>query len=193
MNMIDQKCVSEKLRQYHDDFSRAFVQIDASQLQLAITAIKQTMENSSNIFIMGNGGSATTASHLANDLMKTASNMPAVKTRIISLTDNSAIVTALSNDGSYQQVFEKQLQLMMVPGDLVIMFTASGNSQNLTAACQFANLHGGSTLAITAFNGGVLAKMAQFNIHLPTALGNFQVAECLHLSVAHLMAKMIAE
>lgn len=141
------------------------------------------------VFIFGNGGSATTASHLAEDLGKTCQGKlrpddhAARRMKVLSLTDNTGWLTALGNDLGYDRVFVEQLMHYASPGDLAIAISGSGNSPNVLAAVEWANGHGLTTYGVTGFDGGKLKKICHAGLHV--SLNDMALAETLHLCVAH--------
>ena len=142
------------------------------------------------LYVIGNGGSASTASHMATDL-GVGSIRRRNPIRCISLTDNVAALTATSNDLNFSEVFAQQLKLLGRKGDVLICFSASGNSENLLAACTLAKSIGILTIGITGFDGGKLRQICDLSIHVPTAFGSYGVTEDLHLSVSHMLTEII--
>jgi D-sedoheptulose 7-phosphate isomerase len=151
-----------------------------------IQILLETRECNAQIFFMGNGGSAATASHFVNDLVigTRSWNNPF---RAISLTDNQAIVTAISNDDGYENIFTQQLQALLKKGDVVVAISASGNSINLLNAIEYANNNGATTVGITSFDGGQLRQMAKLGVHIPANKGDYGPAEDAHMVLNHLI------
>jgi D-sedoheptulose 7-phosphate isomerase len=141
------------------------------------------------VFLLGNGGSATTASHLAEDLGKNCvrpSDLAAgagKRLRVMSLTDNVGWITALANDLGYDQVFVQQLAHFGGEGDLVVAISGSGNSPNVLAAVDWANRRGLVTFGMTGFDGGRLKKSQQAGIHVP--LDDMAMVESIHACIGH--------
>lgn len=144
------------------------------------------------LFVVGNGGSATTASHMVTDL-GVGSQKFGIGIRAISLVDNQGIITATANDLSYEYVFSEQLRLLGNENDFLIAFSASGNSKNLLQAFEVANQLNITTIAITGFNGGDLKKMADYSIHVPTKDGSYGVVEDLHSAISHMLTQIIRQ
>ena len=140
-----------------------------------------------SIFFAGNGGSASTASHFANDLA-IGTNDYNTPFKAISLSDNNAILTALGNDFGYDEVFSRQIQVLGKKGDLIVCISASGNSPNLIKAFTSAKLIGVKTIAITAFDGGKMKKIADEGIHVPTEQKEYGPAEDAHMVLDHLVS-----
>ena len=139
------------------------------------------------VFIMGNGGSASTASHFACDLGKGTVVNGRKRLRVLSLNDNMAIITALSNDLNYDAIFKEQLINLVAPGDVVIAITASGNSPNILKAVEYARKRGAITVALTGFNGGELASMT--NDCIIVFSKDYGQIEDTHLVLGHMISQ----
>jgi len=174
----------------------ALLQQTMSQLPVAIIARTiDTLQNArlsgKQVFIMGNGGSASTASHFACDLAKNTRQAGWPHFRAIGLTDNLAILSAYANDEGYERVFEQQLINLIKPGDLVIGISASGNSQNVLNAIMEAKKHDATTIGFTGFDGGRLASMVDINIHVASNI--IEHVEDVHLMLEHMIVKTLKE
>jgi D-sedoheptulose 7-phosphate isomerase len=141
------------------------------------------------VFIFGNGGSGTTASHIAEDLGKSLLKPEDLKDenkkrlKVLSLTDNQGWILAVGNDVGYDQIFVQQLMNYGSRGDLVIAISGSGNSPNVLAAVDWANRHGLKTFGLTGYNGGKLRTLAQAGMHVP--LDDMGMVESIHLCLFH--------
>ena len=160
--------------------------IDTKEIAQFIKSLLDARERDATIYFMGNGGSAATASHFANDIA-VGTNSYKKSFRAISLADNSAIITAISNDFGYEEIFVRQLMILGRPGDVVVAISASGNSPNLIRAFEYAKKHDIKTIAITAFDGGRLKNMADDYIHVPTGPREYGPAEDAHMVIDHLV------
>ncbi|MDD5593430.1 MAG: SIS domain-containing protein, partial [Candidatus Margulisbacteria bacterium] len=144
-----------------------------------------------HIFIMGNGGSAATASHFVCDLAK-GTRVPGKKHfKVIGLTDNIPLLTAWSNDTSYKDVFRSQLENMLEKGDLVIIFTGGGRSPNVLAAARFARQMGAKTISFTGLGGGPIKKLSDICLMAPS--NNMERIEDMHLILQHLIKLYLRE
>lgn len=165
---------------------QAIEAIDASQVQRAIQILTDARDQGRRIFVCGNGGSASAASHFATDLVKGASFGREKRFRILALTDSLPTLTAYSNDVSYECVFAEQLKNFAEPGDVVIAISGSGNSPNVVCALEYANSIGCQTIAFTGRDGGRLSPLAQLKIHVPHShMGSIEDA---HLVALHMIA-----
>lgn len=159
--------------------------VDTEQINNFIELIVDAYNVEKTIYVIGNGGSAASASHLAQDLAKGArSDVNATKRiRAISLTDNIAFITALGNDFGYDIIFEQQLRTFAKPGDILIAISGSGNSPNIIKAVDWANKNSLVTVGITGFDGG---KLKQINTHsLHVELNDMCTAESIHSVLLH--------
>lgn len=175
-----------------DYFSNLKTAIDSlSQAEVVNVAelLRDTRDNGGTIYTMGNGGSGATASHMAGDLNKGASYGRRERFKAMCLNDNYATFAALANDHGYSEVFVEQLKNFLLPGDLVIGFSGSGNSANVVKAIQYARTHGARTLAVTGFDGGRLRDCAEHGFHV--AVDDMQICEDLHMVLVHVLLKML--
>ena len=182
---LDIAAYVERLR---DELGR----VDRPALDTLADLMFEAWENGRFVFVFGNGGSATTASHLAEDLgkncLKEADMAPDLKPaprrlKILSLTDNVGWLTALGNDLGYDQIFVQQLMHYGGPGDLVIAISGSGNSPNVVKAVQWANENGLTTYGMTGYDGGKLKQLQKTGLHV--ALDDMGMVESIHAAVAH--------
>jgi D-sedoheptulose 7-phosphate isomerase len=140
--------------------------IDLEKVGQSIDILRRAREEGRRIFVCGNGGSASTASHFACDMVKGASYGRPSRFRIMALTDSLPTITAYSNDVGYECVFVEQLKNFAEPGDVVMAISGSGNSPNVLRAVEYGNAMGCQTIALTGRNGGELGRMAQLNLQV---------------------------
>lgn len=176
---------------YIEYLSRVLGGIDVGEIKRFIDTLLDARNRGANIFFIGNGGSAATASHFANDLGYGTDSYDK-PFRAISLTDNQAVVTALANDTGYDEIFVRQLRVLGRPGDVLVAISASGNSPNLIRAMEYAAQANIRTIAITAFDGGQMKKMAEQGIHVATAAKEYGPAEDAHMMLDHLVGAYLA-
>lgn len=142
-----------------------------------------------HVFVMGNGGSAATATHFACDLQKTISLQKEIPFKVMSLTDNVAIMTAWANDFDYDEMFDRQLSVWVKPGDVVVAISGSGNSPNVVRAAEKAKENGAVTVAMTGFRGGKLGEIANHNLLVKSE--DMQYIEDMHMMFCHLLFRYI--
>jgi D-sedoheptulose 7-phosphate isomerase len=141
--------------------------------------------NEKQVFILGNGGSASTASHMAADLAKNTIRPNMRRFRVLSLNDNTALLTALANDLGYENVFSEQLKNLIQPGDLLIGVSASGNSDNVLQAIRYAQHQCAEAVGILGFQGGAAAELVDLAIVVPS--NHYGVIEDVHLIINHIV------
>ena len=161
------------------------------KMDAVVTLLLKARDKKKTIFIMGNGGSASTASHFASDLSKGTIVPGFPRFKVVALTDNLPTMLAWANDKSYDDIFVEQLKNLMEPGDVVIGISGSGNSMNIIKAIEYANANGGITIGITGYDGGKLLKCSKETIHTPSMY--MQRVEDLHLIIEHLLTSLIRE
>jgi len=162
------------------------------EIESFLNILLSAREKGKRIYFIGNGGSAATSSHFANDLsigVKTPDNMPF---KAISLCDNHSIITAIANDYGYEDIFYRQLLNTIKKDDVLISISASGNSKNLIKAIHYANDIGAKTIGISAFTGGEMRKTVQYSLHVPTNIGEYGPAEDVHMIFDHLFSSFIS-
>ena len=189
MNNLDRIFVedaSEFAERYFQYLNDVLLAIDTEAIARFVNVLLEARARSATVYFIGNGGSAATASHFANDLA-IGTNSYKKPFRVASLTDNQAILTALANDFGYEEVFVRQLQLMGKPGDVLVAISASGNSPNLIRAIEYAASSDIKTVAITGFDGGKMKHIADDGIHVPTAPKEYGPAEDAHMILDHLV------
>ena len=171
--------------QYRAKLIDTIAHIDTAQVQRAIDQLAETRDAGRCIFVCGNGGSASTASHFACDMVKGASYNRDKRFKIMALTDQMATITAYANDVSYDLVFVEQLRNFAQKGDLLLAISGSGNSPNVLRAMEYATLAGCRTIALTGRDGGALGPMAALNIQVPVPhMGRIEDA---HMIVCHMI------
>ena len=144
-------------------------------------------ERAANIFLAGNGGSAANANHLATDLIYGANAKGKGALRVHSLSSNSSVLTCLGNDTGYENVFAKQLEALARPGDLLLLFSGSGNSPNILRALEAARRLRVHSVSFLGFDGGKAKALSDLALHFP--IDDMQVVEDLHMIVGHMLLK----
>ncbi len=168
--------------------SRELLRIDPEEVRHLADAIWECYQKSRFVFVIGNGGSGSNASHFCEDMGKCTLRREDYDTdkkrlRILSLTDNTPYILAWGNDEGFERVFAEQLKNLASPGDLLIAISGSGNSPNILRAVEWANSHGLKTYGCTGFNGGKLRGLAQMGMHVP--LDDMGIIESIHLTAFH--------
>src|SRR5215471_13865254 len=151
---------------YKTDLLKAIDTVDLEKVNEAIQVLAQARAESRRIFVCGNGGSASTASHFVCDMVKGASFNRATRFRIMALTDSLSTLTAYSNDICYECVFVEQLKNFAEPGDVLVAISGSGNSPNVLRALEYANSIGCHTIALSGRDGGKMGPLGQTHIQV---------------------------
>jgi len=181
----------ELIQNYVSTLQLTMDQLPRQSIADVIAVLQQARVRGSQVFILGNGGSASTASHFACDLAKNTRQEGLPHFRVIGLTDTMAMFSALANDEGYENVFSEQLANLVRPGDIVIAISASGNSQNVIRAVEVAHRYGATVVGLTGFDGGGLRQLANFNIHVNSNI--IEHVEDIHLMLEHLIVKSIKD
>ena len=171
---------------YFNYLQKVLNRIDLATIGQFASTLLSARNSGATIFFIGNGGSAATASHFANDI-SIGTNEYDKPFKAVSLTDNVPILTAIGNDLGYDEVFKQQLRVLASPNDVLVGISASGNSLNLIKAFEYASEVGMHTVAITAFDGGRLKLISDEGIHVPTELNEYGPAEDAHMILDHLL------
>jgi D-sedoheptulose 7-phosphate isomerase len=189
MNNIDRFYTADPVafaEQYLAYVQKVLDGIDRVAVGRFVQTLLAARESGATVFFIGNGGSAATASHFANDLAY-GTNEYQKPFRVLSLTDNVPVLTAISNDNGYEEVFVRQLKVLGRPGDVLVAISASGNSPNLLRAIEYAKSVGIKAVALTAFDGGRMKQVADEGIHVSTGSKEYGPAEDAHMVLDHLV------
>jgi D-sedoheptulose 7-phosphate isomerase len=170
---------------YLDRLRPAIDALPVDRLERLGELLYRAYANEKQVFTLGNGGSASTASHMAADLAKNTIGPNMRRFRVLSLADNASIVTALANDLGYENVFAEQLMNLIRPGDVLIAISASGNSPNVLNAMRYASGQCAEVVALLGFDGGEAARLADLAIVVPSR--DYGVVEDVHLIVNHIL------
>ena len=162
--------------------------LDFTEIGKMMESILDARERGAFIYFIGNGGSAATASHFANDIsIGTRVTHTAKPFRAMSLTDNMAVITAIGNDDGYEQIFTKQLKNFAKKDDVLVAISASGNSPNIIHTVEFAKSKGLTVIGLTGFDGGKLREISDIRIHVETRKGEYGPVEDVHMFIDHLI------
>jgi D-sedoheptulose 7-phosphate isomerase len=181
----------EPIYAYVNDLQQIMANLPFDQIQKVVDLLADARMDGNQIFIMGNGGSAATASHFVCDLAKGTRQQSFPPYRVIGLSDNMAIFSAYANDEGYENVFIQQLASLVRPGDIVIGISGSGNSQNVIRAVKYANEVGATTVGFTGLSGGQLRGLVDLSVYIPSDC--IEQVEDVHLILEHLICKALRE
>jgi D-sedoheptulose 7-phosphate isomerase len=176
---------------YIDELKEALDDLSEDVIEQVLHILHVARLDNKQVFILGNGGSASTASHFVCDLGKNTRVKGSPNFRVMGLTDNMALFSALANDEGYENVFAQQLANHIQPGDVVIGISTSGNSPNVVNAIHLANSVGAKTIGFTGFDTGKLGSQVDVNLHVPSH--SIEQVEDVHLVLEHLITKALRE
>ena len=177
------------VRPFLERVGQELLRIDPREVRALADAVYECYERDRFVFVIGNGGSGSNASHLCEDLGKGTirredyENDKKKRLRILSLTDNTPYILAWGNDEGFDRVFVEQLKNLAGPGDLLVAISGSGNSPNVLRAVDWAKRHGLKTFGCTGFSGGKLRGLAHQSLHVP--LDDMGIVESIHLTAFH--------
>jgi D-sedoheptulose 7-phosphate isomerase len=181
--------MNEFISQYLADLKRIFELFPREAFRKIVNIFLDAYDIEKHIFVMGNGGSATTASHLACDINKGACFDLDKKFRVQCLNDNIPIMLAYSNDLSYNEIYIEQLKNYFERGDVVLGISGSGNSENILKAVCYALDNGGKTIGLCGFNGGKLSKLTDISLIIDS--NDMQKVEDVHLIIVHMLMQTL--
>jgi D-sedoheptulose 7-phosphate isomerase len=178
---------------YFSYLSSLLDELDTNAIASFADEMESARKNQNTIFFIGNGGSASTASHMANDFgtdirKKGGSDLPF---RALSLTDNNAVMMAIANDDGYGNLFVNQLRIHYRPGDILVAISASGNSSNIVCAAEWVKEKGGIVMSLVGFDGGRLKEISDVVIHVKSQKGEYGPVEDVHMIMDHLLANWL--
>ena len=181
-----------KISDYKHNLISALIGVDEKKINHLKEILIDARESNNTIFIMGNGGSSSTASHFVGDLSKGA-HVPGLRRfKAIGLTDNIPNITQYANDINYESIFVEQLKNLLSPNDVVIGISGSGESKNVINALQYANENNALTVSITGYDiNNTMNKISTFSIHIPSF--TMQIVEDIHIIIEHMITLMIHE
>jgi D-sedoheptulose 7-phosphate isomerase len=195
MNNIDRLCENAASagafsQGYFNYLKQALDSITPASIDMLVKEFETARECGNTIFIAGNGGSASTATTMANDLgfdviKKTHTEKPF---KVFALTDNTSVITAIANDVGYENIFLNQLKIHYRQGDKLLAISASGNSPNMVKAAEWVKEQGGTVISFVGFTGGKLKEISDVVVHVKSEPGEYGPVEDAHLTLNHILA-----
>jgi len=195
MNNIDKLCSNSKsagafANGYFNYLMQVLDSITPDSIDSLVEEFEDIRATGNTIFVVGNGGSAATATCMANDIgfdviKKSGVDKPF---KVMALTDNTSVITAIANDVGYENVFVNQLKIHYRQGDKLLAISASGNSPNVLAAAEWVKEQGGSVLSFVGFTGGKLKELSNVVVHVKSEAGEYGPVEDAHLMLNHILA-----
>jgi D-sedoheptulose 7-phosphate isomerase len=194
MNNVDNLCsgsrnASEFAEGYINYLKKVLDSIDRESIGRLVREFEDARSNGSTIFVAGNGGSAATATSMGNDLgfdviKKSGTGKPI---RVLALTDNNSVITAIANDVGYENIFLNQLKIQYRRGDKLLAISASGNSTNVVIAAKWVKERGGRVMSFVGFAGGKLKELSDVAVHVKAEAGEYGPVEDAHLVLNHIL------
>ena len=179
------------LAAYRRALSEAWQSVDQDAANRAADLLETAISGGHTVFACGNGGSAAIANHLHCDFLKGVQTDTQLRPRVISLANSIELITAIANDIAYEEVFAYQLRTLARPGDVLITISASGNSENIVRAVRWARDNRVGSIALTGFDGGRSAGLAEVNLHVQAS--NYGIVEDVHQSLMHILAQYLRQ
>jgi len=181
----------KRVTSYLSSLQETLNELPKENIVSVIELLKSARLDGRQVFIMGNGGSASTATHFVCDLAKNTRKDGLPHFKVIGLADNMALFSAYANDEGYENVFSQQLANLVLPDDIVIGISASGNSMNVLNALALAKSRKAITVGFTGFDGGQMAPMVDLNVHVNSSI--IEHVEDIHLMLEHMIVKSIKD
>ena len=179
--------------EYWANYSRAVATavglVDSAAIERAAELLSELFSSGKTLYVCGNGGSAAISNHLLCDFAKGIQMDTALKPEVVSLSAHLELITAIGNDFEFAEIFVYQLQTFASAGDGLLTISASGNSENVVRAVEWARKNGVASIAMTGFEGGRSARLADINLHVPAS--NYGVVEDVHQSMMHVFAQYL--
>ena len=179
--------IETHIRDYLERLTSTVEAMSTDEIERLSEMLYRAYLDGKQVFTLGNGGSASTASHMAADLGKNTIGANMRRFRIMSLNDNIPLLTALANDYGYEQVFAEQLQNLIQPGDVLIVLSGSGNSLNVLRAMEYARSRSAEVAALLGFGGGRAAELADVTVLVDS--DDYGVVEDAHLVINHILVE----
>jgi D-sedoheptulose 7-phosphate isomerase len=176
---------------HFSDVRRLLADIPVFTLERIVDIFREARDRGSFIYIAGNGGSSSTASHWVNDLGKATKRSGQKPMKVMCLSDNTSWFSALANDEGYERAFAGQLENFAMPGDVLVCISASGNSLNLVRAVDLARERDVTTVGLLGFDGGVLKSIVDITVCVSTEKGAYELVEDVHSVICHAVTRCL--
>lgn len=187
------KVLTEFVSDYRIRLFNLFDSINIIDLEKVIETMVTAFKNGNTVYVCGNGGSAATASHVQADFSFFVRYFTKFRPKVRALTDNVAMITAVGNDTTFNDIFVEQLKGHFVEGDAIICISASGNSENVIRAAQYANEKGGKSIGFIGFTGGKLKDVCSVSLFTPNEKGDYGPIEDLHMIYDHIIVNYLSK
>ncbi len=179
--------IKEFSASYIKNLVQLLQKIDIDAISQIVEEIEKLLKSNGRLYVIGNGGSSATASHMANDLGAGLRRRGIINLDIVSLGDNSSVITAIANDIGYENIFYMQMEGLLHPRDVILAISCSGNSRNILKAVEYAKSQGCTVIGVTGFDGGKLKKLADISFHVDAPNGEYGLVEDIHMILDHII------
>ena len=179
--------IKEFTKDYLSRLKLVLNNFDANSIENIVRTFEEVEVKKSTIYVIGNGGSSATASHMVNDFGVGLRRRKIININIQSLSDNSPVITAIANDIGYENAFLMQMEGLLSPNDVIVAISCSGNSSNIVKAIDYAKTQGCKIIGITGFNGGYLKKNSDINFHVDAPENEYGLVEDAHMILDHII------
>ena len=191
MNRIEK--INKYYKEYRKRLNDILDQVNTKDLEKVISIMVETFKKGNTVYVCGNGGSAATASHMQADFSFFVRYYTNFRPRMIALTDNTPLITAVGNDTTFNDIFVEQLKGKFQKGDTIICISASGNSENVIRAAEYANTREGNSIGFVGFSGGKLKDVCTATLYTPNPKGDYGPIEDIHMIYDHLIVNYLSE
>ncbi len=174
-------------KNYVENLKALLDSIDETVVEKIIYEIEKLLVNKGRLYVLGNGGSSATASHMVNDLGAGLRRRDIINLDVVSLGDNSPVVTAIANDIGYENIFYMQMKGLIRPEDVVLAISCSGNSRNIVKAIEYAKEQGCKIIGVSGFDGGTLKELSDIKFHVNAPNGEYGLVEDVHMILDHII------
>jgi D-sedoheptulose 7-phosphate isomerase len=179
--------IKEFTRSYLENLKSLLDCVDENVVEQIILEIEKLLLSGGKLYVLGNGGSSATASHMVNDLGAGLRRRNVINLDIVSLSDNSPVVTAIANDIGYENIFYMQLLGLIKTKDVILAISCSGNSENILKAVDYAKEQGCKVIGVSGFDGGKLQKISDIKFHVNAPKDEYGLVEDVHMILDHII------
>uniref|UniRef100_UPI004047E35C SIS domain-containing protein n=1 Tax=Aliarcobacter sp. TaxID=2321116 RepID=UPI004047E35C len=179
--------IKEFTKKYIENLKALLDNIDETVVEQIVEEIEKLLINKGRLYVLGNGGSSATASHMVNDLGTGLRRRDIINLDVVSLGDNSPVVTAIANDIGYDNIFYMQMKGLIKPEDVVLAISCSGNSPNIVKAIEYAKDQGCKIIGVSGFDGGKLKEISDIKFHIDAPKGEYGLVEDVHMILDHII------
>ena len=179
--------IKEFTRSYIENLKNLLDRVDEKIVEAIVQEVENLLISRGRLYVLGNGGSSATASHMVNDLGAGLRRRNIINLDVVSLGDNSPVVTAIANDIGYENIFYMQMQGLIKKGDVILAISCSGDSPNIVKAVEYAKEQGCKIIGVSGFGGGRLKEISDIKFHVDAPKGEYGLVEDIHMILDHII------